>query len=185
MRKMLFKSVGQISDQKNNLIEHARSIGVNVGEDCRIFPCNFGSEPYLISIGNHVTITNGVSFITHDGGVWVFRNTYPEVDYIRPIVIFDNCFIGMNAIILPGVTIGPNSIIGAGSVVTKSVPPDSVAVGVPARVIKSLDEYKKIINKCLPTKLLSREEKRKFLLDYFGNSPEKWLEKMHELDNQQ
>ena len=177
----------KIKSKINNatVLEYARSIGVNVGEDCRIFPCNFGSEPYLISIGNHVTITNGVSFITHDGGVWVLRDEFPGIDFIRPIIIHDNCFIGMNTIILPGVTIGPNSIIGAGSVVTKSIPPDSIAVGVPARVIKSLEEYKKIINKCLPTKLLSKDEKREYLLNYFGNSPEKWLEKMHELDNQQ
>jgi serine acetyltransferase len=93
--------------------------------------------------------------------------------------------IGINAIILPGVTIGPNSVVGAGAIVTKNVPPNSIAVGVPARVIKTMEDFKPIVDKCLPTKLLRRDEKREYLLNYFGNSPEKWLEKMHELDKQQ
>lgn len=179
----IFKSGKQIIRQKMDLVEHARSIGVKVGNGCRLFPCNFGSEPYLISIGNHVTITNGVSFITHDGGVWVLRNEHPEIDYIRPIVIYDNCFIGFNAIILPGITIGPNSIVGAGAVVTKNVPPDCVVAGVPAKVVKSLEEFEEqILPKCLPTKRMNREEKREYLLKYFGETAEEWLAKMRELD---
>ena len=161
-----------------NGVEYARSIGVKVGENCRIFPCSFGSEPYLISIGEHVTVTNGVCFITHDGGVWVLRDEFPDVDYIRPIIIHNNSFIGMNAIILPGVMIGPNSIIGAGSVVTKSIPPNTVAVGVPAKVIKTLEEYKQIIGLSIPTKKLNRQEKQEFLLDYFGTTEDEWLLKM-------
>jgi len=167
-----------------SLEETARSIGVKIGTDCRIYPCNFGSEPYLISIGNHVTVTNGVHFITHDGGVWVLRNEYPEVDFVKPIIIYDNCFIGINAIILPGVTIGPNSIVGAGSVVTNSIPPNTIAAGVPAKVIKSIEEYKKQnLKKCLSTKSLSREEKKNFLLNFFGNTPEEWHIKMFDMDN--
>jgi acetyltransferase-like isoleucine patch superfamily enzyme len=57
------------------------------------------------------------------------------------IRIMDNCVIGYGAIILPGVTIGPNSIVGAGSVVTKDIPPEVVAAGNPAHVLCSLDEY--------------------------------------------
>ena len=55
--------------------------------------------------------------------------------------MLDNCVVGMRAILLPGVTIGPDSIVGAGSVVTRDVPPRTVAAGVPARVLCTLDEY--------------------------------------------
>lgn len=185
MLRRIWKQKQGVDQTFDNGVEYARSIGVKVGDNSRIFPCNFGSEPYLISIGNHVTITNGVSFITHDGGVWVLRDEFPDIDYIRPIIIHDNCFIGINAIILPGVTIGPNSIVGAGSVVTKSVSPNSVVAGVPARAIKSLEEYKQIAENCLPTKSLSRGEKREYLLNYFGKTEEEWLKKLQELDTPQ
>jgi carbonic anhydrase/acetyltransferase-like protein (isoleucine patch superfamily) len=55
--------------------------------------------------------------------------------------VLDNCFVGVNSILMPGVTVGPNSIVGAGSVVTRDVPARSVAAGVPARVLCTLDEY--------------------------------------------
>lgn len=176
------KQRNKISSENGVVV--ARSLGVTIGQDCRIYPCSFGSEPYLVSIGNHVTVTNGVHFITHDGGVWVMRDEYPEIDFVRPIIIHDNCFIGINAIILPGVEVGPNSIVGAGSVVTRSIPPNTVAAGVPARVIRTLSEYKEhILPKCMPTKSLTREEKRKYLLDLFGNSPEEWKKKLADLEN--
>ncbi len=112
-----------------------------VGQKCRIYDVYFGSEPYLIEIGEHCTITSGVTFITHDGGLWIFRDKIPDFQYFAPIKIKDNCFIGMNAIIMPGVTIGPNSVVGAGAVVTKDVPPNTVVAGVPARVIMTVEEY--------------------------------------------
>jgi acetyltransferase-like isoleucine patch superfamily enzyme len=195
-KKILKKIYGRIVHKKSQLNqkpidanarieENARFMGVKIGKNCTINPCNFGSEPYLVSIGDHVGIATGVCFLTHDGSVWTLRDEYPDIDYIRPIIIHDNCMIGINAIILPGVTIGPNSVVGAGAIVTKNVPPNSIAVGVPARVIKTMEDFKPIVDKCLPTKLLRRDEKREYLLNYFGNSPEKWLEKMHELDKQQ
>lgn len=129
---------------RRNPEEYARSIGVDVGENCRflgVTPSTFGSEPYLIKIGNHVTVTSGVKFVTHDGGVWVFRDKYPDIDLIAPIQIGNNVFIGINVVVMPGVIIGDNCVIGAGAVVTKNIPSDTVAVGIPARPIKSLDEY--------------------------------------------
>lgn len=57
-----------------NPVKEARKQGVTIGEGCIILCSNpFGSEPYLISIGNHVRMSRGVQFITHDGGVWVIR----------------------------------------------------------------------------------------------------------------
>jgi acetyltransferase-like isoleucine patch superfamily enzyme len=64
---------------------------------------------------------------------------YPD----EPVILKHGCWIGANAIILPGVTIGINSVVGAGSIVTKSVPDGVVAVGNPARVIKEIAGHKK------------------------------------------
>jgi acetyltransferase-like isoleucine patch superfamily enzyme len=125
------------------------SNGLQISGDCRLigFP-NFGSEPYLISIGKHVTISSRVSFVNHDGGTWVFRGhaRYANVIKFGRIVIYDNCFIGTGATIMPGVTIGPNAVVAAASVVTKSVPPNTVVGGVPARVLMGVEEY---AEKCL------------------------------------
>jgi acetyltransferase-like isoleucine patch superfamily enzyme len=104
---------------------------------------DFGSEPYLISIGSHVTISARVTFINHDGGTWVFRDQQRYRDVIKygRIVIHDNCFIGSGATIMPGVSIGPNAVIAAQSVVTQNVPANTVAGGVPVRVLMTLEEY--------------------------------------------
>jgi acetyltransferase-like isoleucine patch superfamily enzyme len=121
------------------------AMGVRIGQGCRIYGIPeevFGSEPYLCRLGDHVSITSGVRFVSHDGGVWVFREQYPDLDVFGPIIVGSNVFIGINAIIMPGVTIGDNVVIGSGSVVTRSIPSNSVAAGVPARVLRSLDDYR-------------------------------------------
>lgn len=149
----------------------ARKLGVTVGQNCRFISttrATFGSEPYLINIGEHVTITAGVRFLTHDGGVWVFRRESPELDIIKPVRVGDNVFIGLNSTILPGVTIGNNVVVAAGSVVTRDIPGDSVWGGVPAKFIKSLDDYRRSAEyEAIPTKGLSPLEKQKYLLSRF------------------
>ena len=67
-----------------NKYKKLREMGIKLGENCEIYDnVSWGSEPYMISIGNHVRITNGVRFITHDGGVWVLRameDSFKDVD---------------------------------------------------------------------------------------------------------
>lgn len=121
-----------------------RDSGVQFGKDCRIFgnPDEvFGSDPWLITLGDHVSITSGVRFVTHDGAVWVLRHKHKHLDVHGRIRVGNNVFFGINSVILPGVTIGSNVVIGAGSVVAKDIPDNSVAAGVPARVITTIDEY--------------------------------------------
>lgn len=129
---------------------YARSIGVKVGNGCRIYTRQFGSEPFLVSIGNRVTVTSGVQFITHDGSTWLVRDEKGRRFRFSPISVGDDVFIGVNSIVLPGVKIGSRCVIGAGSVVTRSIPDDSVAVGVPAKVIGSYGAFKdKVLSTCI------------------------------------
>lgn len=148
-----------------------RSMGVQVGERCRIYTGNFGTEPWLIKIGNHVCISNDVTFVNHHL-TWPFQDKYASLTGFGAIEIRDNVQIGVRATILPGVVIGPNAIVGACSVVTKDVPPGSVVAGNPAHVICTLDEYEQ---KCLERHIDipdDREAARKVLEKHFwGKGP--------------
>lgn len=113
--------------------------GLSVGKDVFI---NFGciiddSFCWLISIGDHVTLAPNVHILAHDA------STKKELGYTKiGGVNIGNCvFVGAGSIILPGVSIGNRVVIGAGSVVTKNIPDNSLAVGNPAKVICTYDEY--------------------------------------------
>lgn len=115
---------------------------MKIGKGCRIYIHEFGSEPFLIEIGNKVTITAGVRLLTHNGSTWLIEDSAKGRRYDhRPIKIGSHVFIGIDSIICPGVCIEDRVIIGAGSVVTKSIPANSVVAGVPARIIGSYDKY--------------------------------------------
>ena len=151
-------------------VAYARSLGVKVGDGCRLINVDFSTAPYLISMGDRVSAT-AVRFETHDGGVWVLRNEMPDTDVVRPIRIGSNVFIGYGSIILPGVTIGDNVVIGAGSVVSKNIPSDVVVAGVPAKVIRSTADYSfRAQSKSNPTKNLSASEKRAFYTRKFSSA---------------
>lgn len=127
-----------------NKIYYVKKIGVNFGDDLHIYgsPLGmFGTEPWCITLGNHVHITREVLFVTHDGGTLLFRHQFPDLEITAPIIVGNYVYIGVRSIILPGVNIGNNVIIAAGSVVTKNVPDNCVVGGVPAKVIKTADEY--------------------------------------------
>ena len=121
-----------------------RRAGLTIAADCAMATMpNFGSEPYLITIGNRVAMAGEVTFITHDGGTHVFRHLdrYKHVIKYGRITILDNCVIGQRVIILPGVTIGPNSVVAAGSVVSRNVPPGWVVSGNPAKPVMTVHQY--------------------------------------------
>lgn len=149
-------------------IKLCRKKGVKIGENCVVFAdVKFGSEPYLIEIGNNVRLTSNVKFVTHDGGMWVLRNLYKDttIDKFGRIRIGDNVHVGWDVTIMPGVTIGSNCIIGVGAVVTKDIPDNSIAVGIPARVIETVNEYyEKSKSQFVNTHGMDRDAKRQFLL---------------------
>ena len=144
--------------------KYARHIGVKIGNNCHISTRNWGSEPYLISIGDNVALTDNVSIHTHGGG-HVVRATHPDFDVFGKVVIEDGAYIGAFSQIMPGVTIGEGALVAAGSIVTKSVAPHTVVGGNPARYICTTDEYYER-NKRYNTGIfgLSKEEKKKILL---------------------
>ncbi len=130
---------------QDTIIATLRDMGVRIGARCRIYTTHFGSEPWLIRIGDHVCVSNDVTFVNHNL-TWPFQDKYESLTGFGAIEIRDNCQIGVRATILPGVVIGPNSLVGACSVVTKDVLPNTVVAGNPARPICTLDEYEQ---KCL------------------------------------
>ena len=130
--------------KKQNPIGYARKIGVTIGNNCKLITSpNWGSEPWLISIGNHTEVSFDVAFVTHDGATWVFRNeeAYEDVVKFGRINIGNDCFIGAKSVILPGVTIGDYSIVAAGSVVNKDSHFGEVWGGVPAHFLMTTKEY--------------------------------------------
>lgn len=119
-------------------------MGMKVGKNCSIQPRLTVdiSHCWLIEIGDNVMIAPQVYLLAHDAG------TKKHTGYTRigRINIKEGAFIGARAMVMPGVTIGENSIIGANSVVVNSIPDNVVAAGNPARIICSLEEYRDKIN---------------------------------------
>ena len=171
MIKKIYRKIYKSIIGKFKPMKYARKIGVNISDSGALHiygSVSWGTEPWLIKLGKNVYITDGVKFITHDGGTLLFRDRVPDLEITKPIVVGDNVYIGNNVLILPGVTIGNNVVIGAGAVVSKDIPDNSIAVGVPAKVIKTADEYfKKIQIESLHLGHLKRQEKDKALMEYY------------------
>lgn len=129
---------------KKDPIKYARSLGVKVGEGTVFYGAKaemFSTEPWVITIGKQCHITAGVLFVTHDAATLSVRDECGPWTIVGNIVLGDNVYVGIRTIILPGVHIGDNAIIGAGSVVTKDIPANVVAAGVPCKVIGSREKY--------------------------------------------
>lgn len=126
-----------------------------IGASCFI-NCNFTvQDDARVKIGDHCCIGPNVTIVTPmhpmladerrgfrcDDGVERF------LCYAKPVVIGNDCWFGANVVVCPGVTIGDGCVIGAGSVVTRDIPPNSVAAGVPARIIRPITEADSIRTK--------------------------------------
>ena len=130
----------------DSYISYLRNKGMRIGERVVILrPRSLTideTRPWLIEIGNDVQIANGVSILTHGYDWSVLKGKYGSIlGSAGKVKIGNNVFIGINSTILKGVTIGDNTIIGAGSVVSHDIPGNCVAAGNPAKVIISLDDY--------------------------------------------
>jgi len=144
MIRKMFVTALEFARLSSDPVRYFRSKGAKIGDGVEIYGATlstFGSEPYLISIGNYVTISHAVDFITHDGGMRVARVRYPGAYLYGPIEVADNCFLGAHSILLPGATVGEGTVIGSGSIVAGSIPAGVVAVGAPARPIRSVEDY--------------------------------------------
>jgi len=116
--------------------------GTKIGDNVAIGHQAFLEEtrPWLIEIGNDVVVGPRTIITVQDGSYHRSNPEYPTIK--KKVVIEDSVYIGAGVNIIRGVRIGENSIIGAGSVVIHDIPPNSVAVGNPARVIKSTKDLK-------------------------------------------
>ena len=112
--------------------------GVNIGENVYIgYDVIFDRiHPELITIEDYAEIGDRCIISTHSRGTLPLRDQYPR--RVNPVKIGRGVWIAPGCIVIQGVEIGANSVIGTGAVVNKSVPPNSLAVGVPAKVIKKL-----------------------------------------------
>jgi len=116
-----------------------RELGMHIGHDVNL-PASTWIDTdhcFLISIGDHCGFGPDCLILAHDAQM----DEYLDAARIGRVVIHESCHIGARTVILPGVEIGPRTIVGAGSVVIKSLPSDTVCGGNPAKVICSLDEY--------------------------------------------
>lgn len=146
----------------NRLFEREGAIiGKNVAINSNILT----SESYLIEIGDNVTISDHVSFVTHDNSI---SKVIPgSGNLFGKIVIGNNCFIGAHSILMYGITLADNVIVASGSVVTKSIKEQNVIIGGnPAKVIGRFDSFgEKNKNKTMRVASLSNEAKKKMLIE--------------------
>lgn len=153
-------------------VTYLNNLGISCGKRTKFFDITRTSidvsRPWLLEIGDYCKITPNVTILTHDYSRSVLRRVYGEIlAEAGKTVIGNNVFIGMNSIILMGAKIGDNVIIGAGSVVSGTIPSNCVAAGNPAKVIRTLDEHYKIrkekyINEAKENALCFKEKNGRF-----------------------
>lgn len=136
---------------EGNLIFECENASISIGKRTYIGGSNLICAE-RISVGNDVLIAWGCNIVDHNSHSQFFRDRKDDVKnwfngekdwtnvFHKPIIIEDKAWIGFNTIILKGVTIGEGAIIGAGSVVTKNVPPYTIVAGNPARIIREIPE---------------------------------------------
>lgn len=166
VRKIIFFCIPSSSKRVKYIYKH--NIFFECGENLFFQPRKLPADPKFIKFHDNVVVAADVTFVCHDVMYLMYRNMKkkPMVQHIDCIEVMDNVFIGLGAIIMPGIKIGPNAVIAAGSVVTKDVSANSIVGGNPARVIgefdvlvkKREDESERLIQEGIGGKDLKRAE---------------------------
>lgn len=153
----LYRKLGHPSSDEWATMLRERGDFHAMGEHCSIDPHALIEDRAYIRLGNNVRLSNCAVF-GHDGSVNMINQAYGlQLDSVGKIDIKDNVYIGYGAIILPGVTIGPNAIVSVGSVVRSDVGEGDVVAGVPAKRVGRLDmsvEMLKVRNQDYPWRAL-------------------------------
>lgn len=161
-------------------IKYLRKKGCIIGENCVFRNVKTAridiTRPSLIEIGDNVDMNHNFQIMTHDWASGVFRNVFHNIwPSSGKVKIGSNIYFGTDVIVLKGVTIGDNCVIAAGSIITKDIPSNSVAAGMPAKVICTLEEYyKKREQTCLEEAF----EYAKSIVDRYNRKPT--VEDFHE-----
>jgi maltose O-acetyltransferase len=118
---------------------HLRSLGMVIGKDVWLPSSTWIDTEFcfLISIGDHCGFGEECLILAHDAQM----DEFLDAARVGRVIVHESCHIGARTVILPGVEIGPRTIVGANSVVSRSLPPETVCVGSPAKVVCSLAEY--------------------------------------------
>ncbi|MBD1912875.1 acyltransferase [Leptolyngbya sp. FACHB-16] len=112
----------------------------SMGENCSILPSTTFTDPQYTRLGNNVHFST-CTIIGHDGSIAMLNHAFnKKLEAVGKVDIRDNVFVGYQAVILPGVTIGPNAIVAAGAVVTRDVLEGQIVAGVPARPIGHVED---------------------------------------------
>lgn len=146
IKRIIDKIIGYTCRYSNNsFIKYLRNKGIAIGEGNKFRPFSTKidlTRPSLVTIGNNCYFNENFCLLTHDWVTHVFINSGREfLPSSGRVTIGNNVSTGQNVTILKGVTIGDNVFIGANSVVTKDIPSNSIAVGIPCKVVMSLDDY--------------------------------------------
>lgn len=139
VRRIREARIGRLSGEQN--AERLRALGHSIGLHCSIPPSTALPLPDLIRIGDNVRFAAGVRVLPYDGSVaMIGRATGQRLDAVGPVVFRDNVFVGAGSFILKGVTLGPNVVVGCGSIVTRDFARVVIAGG-PARIVRGWDEH--------------------------------------------
>lgn len=179
VHKIINKIFSIITDiQHNSYIKTCLQSGLTLGE--RSIARNnvsFGSEPFLVEIGNDTRIASGVTFVTHSGATINVRKIdgYEEVRNFGHIKVGNNCAIGSNSVILQNVEIGDNCVLGANSVLSDSMPSNTVYMGNPAKYICEIEDYADVLKKTTINYPIELENNKKNLNDWLKKNLQKKL----------